>query len=76
MLLEDGNILVRKNMCNNLEEFEPENIEKCPECQTLTIRLSEDKSYEYCTRCGLITRASYDYAAGIKFDLPYGIIII
>ena len=53
-----------------------ENIEKCPECETLTIQLSENKSYEYCTRCGLITRASIEYAAGQKIDLPYGILIL
>lgn len=75
MLLESGNILIRKNMCTD-DEFEPENIEKCPECQTFTIQLSENRSYEYCTRCGLITRASYDYVAGIKINLPYGLLII
>lgn len=62
-------------MCEEDEEFY-ENIEKCPECQTLTIKLSEDKSYEYCTKCGLITRASTAYAAGLRLDLPYGILIL
>ena len=76
MLLEDGNILIRKNMCKNIEEFEPENTEKCPDCETFTIKLSEDKSYEYCTKCGLITRASYDYVAGFKINLPYGTLIL
>jgi ribosomal protein L37AE/L43A len=55
---------------------EIENIEKCPECQTLTIVRSENRSYEYCEKCGLITRASYDYAAGQKIELPYGLLII
>jgi len=55
---------------------EIENTDKCPECQTLTIKLSDDKSYEYCTQCGLITRASITYAAGLRIDLPYGIIIM
>ena len=58
---------------DNPEEIE--NLEKCPECKTLTITKSPDHSYEYCEKCGLITRASYDYAAGEKIDLPYGIII-
>ena len=58
------------------EVEEIENIHKCPECKTLTIKSSEDRSYEYCTKCGLITRASSDYVAGLKIDLPYGIIII
>ena len=54
----------------------PEDPEKCPECQTDTIRLSPNKSYEYCTQCGLITRASTEYVAGQLIDLPYGVIII
>ena len=60
-------------MCE--EEIEYENLNECPECKTLTIVKSENNSYEYCENCGLITRASYDYAAGLKFDLPYGLII-
>jgi len=66
-------------MCNENtddEIEEVENIDKCPNCKTLTIVRSENGSEEYCTQCGLITRASYDYVAGIKFDLPYGILII
>ena len=55
-------------MCE--DEFEIENIEKCP-----TIKLSDNKSYEYCTKCGLITRASIEYVAGQRIDLPYGILI-
>lgn len=64
-------------MCEeeNDETIEYENLDKCPECKTLTIVRSENHSYEYCENCGLITRASYDYAAGLKFDLPYGLII-
>ena len=58
-------------MCEDVE-----NLEKCPECQTMTIRLSDNMSYEYCEKCGLITRASISYAAGHKIDLPYGILII
>ncbi|MBR3140540.1 MAG: hypothetical protein IKF11_06715 [Methanobrevibacter sp.] len=61
-------------MCD--DEFEIENIEKCPECQTMTIKLSDNKSYEYCTKCGLITRASIEYVAGQRIDLPYGILTI
>ena len=66
-------------MCDEVildETDEVENTDKCPECETLTIILSEDRSYEYCKKCGLITRASYDYAAGLKLELPYGILII
>ena len=66
-------------MCDEIPEDEIEEVEntdKCPECKTLTIVRSEDRSYEYCEVCGLITRASYNYSAGIKFDLPYGLLII
>ncbi|WP_296882143.1 hypothetical protein [uncultured Methanobrevibacter sp.] len=67
-------------MCNEElvddEVEEIENTDKCPECKTLTIVRSENRSYEYCETCGLITRASYDYAAGLKLDLPYGLLII
>ncbi len=62
-------------MCEEDEEFY-ENNKKCPECQTLTIKLSEDRSYEYCTKCGLITRASITYVAGQRIHLPYGTLII
>lgn len=69
------------HMCNDelIEEEdidEIENTSKCPECKTLTITQNENRSYEYCTRCGLITRASIEYAAGLRLDLPYGIFII
>lgn len=71
-----GNILIRKNMCTEEEEIEIENPAICPHCQTETIKLADNRSYEYCTKCGLITRASYNYIAGIQFELPYGILII
>ena len=66
-------------MCDEIPEDEIEEVEntdKCPECKTLTIVRSENGSEEYCTKCGLITRASYNYQAGIKFELPYGLLII
>lgn len=60
-------------MCET--ENKKDNLDKCPECETLTIQQSQDKSHEYCTKCGLITRASISYVAGLKIDLPYGILI-
>ena len=66
--------MCKEEIDEDIEEIE--NTDKCPECKTLTITRSENRSYEYCTECGLITRASYDYAAGMKLDLPYGILII
>ena len=77
MFLGVSNILMRDiRLKNNSMCDEIENIEKCPECQTLTIKLSDNKSYEYCTKCGLITRASIEYTAGHRIDLPYGILLI
>lgn len=63
-----------ENLDDEIEEYE--NLDKCPECKTLTIVRSQDRSYEYCAKCGLITRASYNYQAGIRFDLPYGLLIL
>lgn len=64
-----------KNNDDEEPEEEPENIDKCPECQTITITRNNNNEYEYCEKCGLITRASYDYTAGIRIDLPYGVFI-
>lgn len=50
--------------------------EVCPYCGTHTIILDEEKCEEYCTTCGVITRAASRYVAGNKVDLPYGLIII
>ena len=70
-----SNIIKEPLTDEDLEE-ELENTDKCPVCKTLTIVRSEDRSYEYCSICGLVTRASYDYVAGLKIDLPYGLLII
>ena len=46
-------------MCDEIPEDEIEEVEntdKCPECKTLTIVRSEDRSYEYCTKCGACIR--------------------
>ena len=65
--------MCKEEITEDIEEVE--NTDKCPECQTMTIKLSDNKSYEYCTKCGLITRASIEYVAGQRIDLPYGILI-
>ena len=71
------NLLIRETIYMTNDEFdEIENPEICPECETQTIVRSNDGSYEYCTLCGLVTRASQEYCAGIKFRLPYGLLII
>ena len=68
--------MINKQEPEDEEIEEYENLDKCPECQTITIKLSQDRSHEYCTKCGLITRASIEYVAGRRIDLPYGILII
>ena len=66
--------IIRTHFINEMTNHE--NLSKCPECGTMTIKLSDTNDYEYCTECGLITRASVKFVAGQKIDLPYGILII
>ncbi|KZX11355.1 hypothetical protein MBORA_16000 [Methanobrevibacter oralis] len=44
---------------------------KCPECETKTI-IENDWGEEYCSKCGLVVRTSFDYVGGLKINLPYG----
>ena len=62
--------LLRMVFIYTLGNKEP--IWKCPECGGV-IEVDNDKCEEYCETCGLITRSTYPYTAGIKFDLPYGV---
>jgi len=71
ILRVNANLLIR--MTDEQESAE-DNPDQCPECKTFTIETSPDGSEEYCTRCGLITRASIQYVAGQRIDLPYGIL--
>ena len=42
----------------------------CPDCgKTLTV----DNEEIYCETCGLVTQASTEYTAGIKYTLPHGL---
>ena len=51
-----------------------EPLRKCPDCgETIT---SDEWGEEYCPRCGLITRNSYNYTAGEMHELPYGLKIV
>ena len=51
-----------------------ESLKYCPECGAEIEYINPDDEDEaYCTKCGLITSASYPYVAGIKIDLPYGL---
>lgn len=44
---------------------------KCPECGDEIIQ--NEWGEEYCNSCGLVTRSTYDYVAGFKIYLPYGL---
>lgn len=55
-----------------LKTFIKPNSNICPECHgKLTATIDEDEII--CTKCGLITSASIQYAAGQQIDLPYGL---
>lgn len=43
----------------------------CPECHTSIVE--DEWGEQYCPSCGLVTRSHYDYVAGLKFKLPYGL---
>ncbi len=43
----------------------------CPECGDEIIQ--DEDGEEYCNACGLVTRTHYNYVAGIKIELPYGL---
>ena len=51
------------------------NFNECPECKK-PVKHDEEHCLDYCTHCGLITRASTPYIAGIKIKYPYSILII
>lgn len=44
---------------------------KCPDCGDEIIQ--DEWGEEYCNSCGLVTRSTYDYVAGFKIYLPYGL---
>ena len=51
-----------------------EPLRKCPDCGGKIT--SNEWGEEYCPKCGLITRNSYKYTAGIIYKLPYGLKIV
>jgi len=51
------------------------NFDKCPECKGRVIH-NEEHCLDYCTECGLVTRASIEYVGLRKADYPYKILII
>ena len=48
------------------------NFSKCPECKNKVIH-DEEHALDYCTHCGLITRASLEYIGLRKAKHPYHI---
>ena len=50
------------------------NFNKCPECKSKVIH-DEEHALDYCTKCGLITRASLEYIGLEKAKHPYHIIL-
>ena len=48
-----------------------ERIFSCPECRTNII--TDEKGEEFCVNDGLVTRTHYDYVAGQKIYLPFGL---
>ena len=48
---------------------------KCPECKTNTVTYDEEHCLDYCTVCGLVTRASLEYTGLRKAKYPYHILI-
>ena len=62
--------IIRLNYINSIRNKEP--ISKCPECGK-PIQYDNDTCEEYCETCGVITRTSYPYTAGIKFTIEYGV---
>ena len=48
-----------------------EKIYHCPECHSNIIK--DEWGEEYCETCGLVTRTHYNYTAGQKISLPFGL---
>ena len=46
----------------------------CPQCGA-NIRFDSEHMEEYCTECGLITRASIPYSSLQKVYYPYGLLL-
>lgn len=46
-------------------------IYRCPECEKNII--TDEWGEEYCSNCGLVTRAHYPYVAGQRINLVFGL---
>lgn len=46
---------------------------ECPQCKSIDIRFDEDETT--CGECNLVLATTYDYVAGFKIKLPWGLIL-
>lgn len=61
--------IIRLNYINQISNHQ--NIHQCPECENNII--TNEWGEEYCETCGLVTRTNYNYVAGQKINLPFGL---
>ena len=61
---------IRLNYIRKMQSHLPS---ECPECES---ELVTDDSEIYCAKCGLVVAASMEYVAGVRIDLPYGIVLL
>lgn len=66
--------LAKKEMrLNYIKKMQSQIPNTCPECENSLIT---DESEIYCEKCGVIVAASTEYVAGVRIDLPYGIVLL
>lgn len=46
---------------------------RCPECEGKRFKIDKEY-YVYCVNCGLVLAGVSYYSAGIKIDLPWGLL--
>lgn len=61
--------ICRLHFIYSISNKEP--INQCPVCGGEII--TDEWGEEYCNQCGLVTRTHYDYAAGVKIFLDFGL---
>lgn len=66
-------VFVKKRRAKQIPINEDKKI--CPVCDTSTITHDENRCEDYCTNCGLITRAAINYTGLRKVTYEYGNII-
>lgn len=61
--------IMRLDFINKIRNHDK--IYQCPECRSNII--TDEWGEEYCETCGLITRTHYNYTAGHRITLPFGL---